>query len=200
LAIKMFFKVLFSGRFARRLRAWLAEIAAAEEAEREEEAAEESTEAADDAGVDEAEAVAVEAAAVVVSPESAEAGAVRVLALLQRESRLIDFLMEDISGFSDAQVGAAVRAIHRDCRRALLDALRPTPVLADAEGSAVRIEEGFDPSAIRLTGNLSGGPPFRGVLRHRGWRAGVTNIPAAPAGADPLILAAAEVELVEGGR
>ena len=46
----------------------------------------------------------------------------RFLAILQRDSRLIDFLQEDIAAYSDDQIGAAVREIHdqsRDADRAL---------------------------------------------------------------------------------
>src|SRR5690242_20660684 len=43
--------------------------------------------------------------------------AVQLLALLQREGRLLDFLGEPIDSFNDAQVGAAVRAIHKGCKK-----------------------------------------------------------------------------------
>src|SRR5205807_3544888 len=43
----------------------------------------------------------------------------RMLALLQREGRLLDFLMEDISAAPDAQVGFGVREMHRKCQAAL---------------------------------------------------------------------------------
>src|SRR5207253_6846543 len=35
--------------------------------------------------------------------------AVQLLAILQREGRLLDFLQEDVDGYADAQIGAAVR-------------------------------------------------------------------------------------------
>src|SRR5581483_11898321 len=43
----------------------------------------------------------------------------RLLTLLQREGRLVDFLLEDIQAYDDAQVGAAVRDIHQKCQAAL---------------------------------------------------------------------------------
>src|SRR4029450_745151 len=53
--------------------------------------------------------------------------ALTLLATLQREARLIDFLMEDLASYDDAQIGAAVRDVHRDCAAVLerMFALRP---------------------------------------------------------------------------
>jgi hypothetical protein len=121
--------------------------------------------------------------------------AVSLLALLQREGRLVDFLREDISAYPDAQVGAAVRAIHTSCRKILDEHLALEPVRSEEEGARVLVERDFDASAIRLTGNVSGKPPFRGVLRHRGWRTRRIELPADPLGQDPSIVAPAEVEI-----
>lgn len=121
--------------------------------------------------------------------------AVSLLALLQREGRLVDFLREDISAYPDAQVGAAVRAIHASCRKVLDEHLALEPVRSEAEGARVLVERDFDASTIRLTGNVSGKPPFRGVLRHRGWRTRRVELPADPLGQDPAIVAPAEVEI-----
>ncbi len=121
--------------------------------------------------------------------------AVALLALLQREGRLVDFLREDISAYPDAQVGAAVRAIHASCRNVLDEHLALEPVRTEDEGARVLVENNFDPSAVRLTGNVSGKPPFRGVLRHRGWRTRRVDLPADALGQDPTIVAPAEVEI-----
>jgi hypothetical protein len=121
----------------------------------------------------------------------------RVLAILQRDGRLIDFLREDLDGLDNAQIGAAVRNIHRDCRKVLDRYLVLEPVLADAEGAAVRVDAGFDPNRIRLTGNVAGAPPFRGTLVHPGWRVKAVQLPArvgTPAG-DPDVIYPAEVEI-----
>jgi hypothetical protein len=119
----------------------------------------------------------------------------RFLTLLQREGRLVDFLTEDIQAYDDAQVGAAVREIHRQCQQALREHLELEPVLTQEEGSAIEVPAGFDPSAIRLTGNLTGQPPFHGTLIHRGWRAKTIKLAAPTEGQDELILHPAEVEL-----
>jgi hypothetical protein len=119
----------------------------------------------------------------------------RVLALLQREGRLVDFLLEDIQGYADDQVGAAVRDIHRQCQAALKEHLELEPVLAQSEGAQVEVPAGFDPSAIRLTGNVTGQPPFNGTLQHHGWRVKELRLAAPPEGQDELVLCPAEVEM-----
>ena len=120
----------------------------------------------------------------------------RVLAVLQRDGRLVDFLMENIDAYADDQIGAAVRDIHRGCRKALCDYLSFEPVRPEAEESPVTVPLDFDPAAIRLTGNVAGSPPFRGVLKHHGWRVRGVHLPALPvARDDSTILAPAEVEL-----
>ena len=121
--------------------------------------------------------------------------ALQLLALFQREGRLIDFLREDIQPYDDAQIGAAVRTIHQACRQALAEHVTLEPVLSGHEGDDVTVPKSFDPSAVRLTGNVSGEPPFRGALRHAGWRAVQVKLPAQPSGQDPRIVAPAEVEI-----
>jgi len=120
----------------------------------------------------------------------------RILAVLQRDGRLIDFLEEEIDGYTDAQVGAAVRDIHRGCRKALRDYLAIEPVLPGAEEDRVTVAGDFDPAAVRLIGNVQGSPPFQGILRHHGWRARSTQLPALPASRDDTsVLCPAEVEI-----
>jgi hypothetical protein len=120
----------------------------------------------------------------------------RVLAVLQRDGRLVDFLQEEIDGYTDTQIGAAVRDIHRDCRKVLRNYLPLEPVLGAAEGERVTVPPGFDPAQIRLTGNVSGSPPFQGVLKHHGWRVKSVHLPVLPGARDDLsVLAPAEVEL-----
>lgn len=127
--------------------------------------------------------------------EPAEHTALRLLAALQEEGRLIDFLTEDIAPYSDEQVGAATRGIHASCAKALQSYVRLEPVLAGKEDDSVTVPAGFDPATIRLTGNVQGQPPFTGVLRHAGWKAASASIPPR-AGLDPRIIAPAEVEIV----
>jgi len=126
-------------------------------------------------------------------PERREA--LHVLSMLQRDGRLIDFLQEDIASFSDAEVGAAARAVHEGCKKTLGSYLSLEPVFKDPEGASITVEQGFDPGSVRLTGNVVGNPPFKGSLRHHGWRARDVKLPNPPDGQDPAILAPAEVEL-----
>jgi hypothetical protein len=119
----------------------------------------------------------------------------RLLALLQREGRLLDFLLEDIQGAPDEQVGAGVRELHRKAQAVLKEHLVLEPVLPRSEGDNVEVPPNFDPSAIRLIGNVTGQPPFRGVLQHHGWRVKNYTLPTPPEGQDPFVLAPAEVEL-----
>lgn len=121
--------------------------------------------------------------------------ALRLLALLQQEGRLVDFLEEDIDGYSDAQVGAAVRSIHAGCRKALSDRIELQRIFSAEDGSEVVVEAGFDPATIRLTGNVTGSPPFRGTLQHAGWRAAKVALPQSPGDTDATIIAPAEVEI-----
>jgi hypothetical protein len=135
--------------------------------------------------------------AVIEPPEPAKPSGepLRLLALLQRDGRLLDFLLEDVQAYNDAQIGSAVRDIHRACRKTLDEHLTLKPILAGEEGASVTVPSGFDPSAIRLTGNVTGQPPFTGTLRHHGWRANEVKLAKPPAGADPFVVQAAEVEL-----
>lgn len=121
--------------------------------------------------------------------------ALHLLALLQREGRLVDFLQEDVSGFADADVGAAARVVHDGCRKVLTEYLGLEPVFPQPEGARITLPRGFDPAAVRLTGQVTGEPPFAGTLRHHGWRAAEIRLPTFPAGQDPRIVAPAEVEL-----
>src|SRR5205807_9703711 len=121
----------------------------------------------------------------------------RVLAVLQRDGRLIDFLEEDIDAYSDAQIGAAVRDIHRGCRKSLRDYLTIEPIMNAAEEERVTIAADFDPAAIRLIGNVNGSPPFQGVLKHHGWRVKAVHLPTLPVARDDTsVLSPAEVEVV----
>lgn len=121
--------------------------------------------------------------------------ALQLLGLLQQEGRFVDFLQEDIAGYADADIGAATRVVHEGCRKALREYLTIEPIRGEAEGARVTLAQGFDPSAVRLTGNLVGEPPFTGNITHRGWRATEVRLPKLAADHDVSVLAPAEVEL-----
>ena len=121
--------------------------------------------------------------------------ALQLLALLQRESRLIDFLQEDIAAYSDAEVGGAARLLHGGARKAIKDSFDLEAVRSEAEGSRLTLPAGFDAAAVRVTGNVVGQPPFTGTLQHKGWRATAVRLPALTEGHDARVIAPAEVEL-----
>ncbi len=117
------------------------------------------------------------------------------LSILQRDGRLLDFFDEDLSLYDDEQIGAAVRSIQEDCKKTIKKYIDAKPVLEAEEGEIVRIEPGFDIDAIKLVGNVSGEPPFEGVLKHRGWKAGKKEIPKLSDIQDSGIIIPAEVEI-----
>jgi hypothetical protein len=121
--------------------------------------------------------------------------AVQLLALLQRDGRLVDFLEEDVSSYPDGQLGAAVRSIHTSCRQVLERYIKLEPILSSEEDQPVTVPVGFDLAAIKLVGNVTGEPPIRGLLRHRGWRVTEVTLPSLPQGSGRAIVAPAEVEV-----
>ncbi len=125
---------------------------------------------------------------------SASDGALQLLAILQRDSRLLDFLMEDISGYADDQVGAAVRELHGQCREALRQYLKLAPVIDGVEGTFARIPAS-DPFAVKLIGNVPAQPPAGGILRHKGWRAASVQLPPLNLRQDLTVIAPAEIEI-----
>ncbi|MCU4677182.1 DUF2760 domain-containing protein [Catenovulum sp. 2E275] len=125
--------------------------------------------------------------------------AVQVLNLFQANGRLIDFLKEDITPYSDADIGAAVRDIHAGCRKVLDKHFDVQPIIAKNEGDSVAVEAHFDPSKIELVGNLTSQNASetgaQGLLVHKGWYAANTHLPTIADGQDQTVIAAAQVEV-----
>jgi hypothetical protein len=141
-------------------------------------------------------AASAKAAAPPAAPTAARTsdGALQILGILQREGRLVDFLMEDITSYSDDQVGSAVRDIHGQCREALARVITLEPVIDGVEGTFAKAPS-KNPSVVRFVGNVPAKPPEGGTLRHKGWRASKVNLPAPPAGQDAANIAPAEIEI-----
>jgi hypothetical protein len=130
------------------------------------------------------------------TPPPAKHEALVLLSTLQREARLVDFLKEDLANYSDEQVGAAVREIHRDTGKVLERFFAVRPILTDEEGASVEVPKGFDAARYRLTGKLAGDAPFRGALRHHGWAATQSELPAFTGNdSSAMVVAPAEIEL-----
>lgn len=121
--------------------------------------------------------------------------ALQLLALLQRDARLIDFAGESLAAYDDAQIGSAARLVHEGCAKVLREHFDIVPVRAEAEGTRITLAAGFDAAAVKLTGNVVGQPPFSGSLSHRGWRVAEVRLPKLAEGHDARVLAPAEVEL-----
>jgi hypothetical protein len=130
------------------------------------------------------------------APAPARSDALTLLSTLQREARFVDFVKEPLEGYSDAQIGAAAREVHRDCAAVLERLFALRPVLRDEEGTMVELAAGFDPGRYRLLGNVTGQPPFQGRMTHHGWEATSCELPTwsgTPAAA--RVVAPVEVEL-----
>jgi hypothetical protein len=121
-------------------------------------------------------------------------GALQILAILQRDSRLIDFLMEDVSAYSDDQIGAAVRELHDQCRDAIARYVTLAPVIDGVEGTYAKAPA-QDPNLVKFVGNVPAQPPAGGTLRHKGWRASKVDLPSLTAKQDATIIAPAEIEI-----
>lgn len=124
---------------------------------------------------------------------SAEEGALQLLSLLQREGRFVDFIQQEVLKFSDAEIGAAARLVHDGCRRALHAHAQVVSIRHESEGAPLTLERVT--ADVKLVGNVAGSAPFRGVLRHRGWRVEGLSLPQSIGEHDPRVVAAAELEL-----
>lgn len=126
-----------------------------------------------------------------------DAEIVSFLGLLQEKGRLIDFLMDDIAGYADADVGAAGRVLHEGCKAVLKEHFDIRPLRAEAEGSKVVVPAGYPADEYRLVGRIAGEAPFTGTLVHHGWKTDWVKLPRLiVSNADrPPVLAPAEVEL-----
>ncbi len=131
----------------------------------------------------------------VVLKEATPDAALQLLAILQNEARFIDFIQENITSYSDADIGIAARVVHEGCNKAIKEHFTLAPVRAESEGSRVTLPSGFDASKVRVTGHIIGQPPFTGTLIHKGWQVTAIHLPKLTQGYDASIVAAAEVEL-----
>jgi hypothetical protein len=129
------------------------------------------------------------------APPKPSGAPLRMLAVLQAEARLVDFLLEDISGASDEQIGQAVREVHKKAQDALRRHAVIETILPGNEGDATTVPTGFDPSAVRVVGNVAGSPPFTGSINHPGWKVRELKVAPPPAGADEFVLQPAEVQV-----
>ena len=131
----------------------------------------------------------------VILKEATPDAALQLLGLLQKEARFIDFIKEDITSYNDADIGVAARVVHEGCNKVLNEHFTLSPIRSEQEGGKITLQQGFDASTVRLTGNIVGSAPFKGTLIHKGWQVTNIRLPKLTQGHDAKILAAAEVEL-----
>ncbi|MCX7098197.1 MAG: DUF2760 domain-containing protein [Methylococcales bacterium] len=131
----------------------------------------------------------------VVLKESNADAALQLLGILQSEARFIDFIKEEIAGYSDSDIGIAARVVHEGCNKAINEHFTLAPVRSEDEGGFVTLQDGFDAASVRLTGDIIGSAPFTGTLIHKGWKITASNLPKLTLGHNAAIIAPAEVEL-----
>lgn len=131
----------------------------------------------------------------VVLKEATPDAALQLLGLLQKEARFIDFIKEDVTSFSDSDIGAAARVVHEGCNKAINEHFSLQAVRGEQEGSKITLQQGFDAATVRLTGNIVGSAPFTGTLVHKGWQVTEVKLPKLTSGHNAAIVAPAEVEL-----
>ncbi|MDM8538299.1 DUF2760 domain-containing protein, partial [Desulfobacterales bacterium HSG17] len=106
-----------------------------------------------------------------------------------------DFFDEDLSLYEDEQIGAAVRSVQDDCKKTIKKYFNLKTVVDKEEGESIKVEPDFDIDSIKLIGNVTGEPPFEGVVKHRGWKAGKKEIPKLSDIHDSTIIIPAEIEI-----
>jgi Domain of unknown function (DUF2760) len=129
------------------------------------------------------------------SESQAESEIVAFFALLQEKGRLVDFLMEDVAGYGDAEVGAAARVVHQGCRQILDEYFKISAVSEAQEGAQVTLPAGYPTDQYRIVGKLAGEPPFTGTLLHKGWKTDSVKLPRIVTSGRLPAIAPAEVEL-----
>jgi hypothetical protein len=131
-----------------------------------------------------------------LEPPLKRSDAITLLASLQREARLVDLVQQPLTEFTDEQIGAAARNVLSDSAAVLSRFFSLKPVADESEGEQIQVPFGYDPGRYKLSGEVSGNPPYRGKLAHAGWEATAVNLPTWTGNKTSAnIIAPAEVEL-----
>lgn len=124
---------------------------------------------------------------------------IHVLSRLQEKGRFVDFVMEEIGGYSDQQVGTAARFVHDGCRSVVREYLDLAPVQSGEEGASVTVSEPRHPAELQFLGKSAPAFPVTGRLVHRGWKVVTSRLPQITAsvehGEAADVIAPARVEL-----
>ena len=125
-------------------------------------------------------------------PQPSRDPSVTLLATLQREARLVDLIHEDLSQFSDAQVGAAARPCLQQCAGVLNRLFKLEPLVVASEGDMVDVGSSASPMRFQWIGE---GTAESGKLIHHGWQAGKVELPNWSGDlSDANVIAPAQVE------
>lgn len=121
---------------------------------------------------------------------------INLLALLQQKGRFLDFVMDDVTKYPDAQIGAAARVVHQGCAAVIREYFEVKPVYENPEGSSLTLAKDYDANRYRVIGRVAGEPPYRGRVLHRGWQTMKVSLPERVAQRSSHdVIAPAEVEL-----
>jgi hypothetical protein len=131
----------------------------------------------------------------VVLKEATPDAALQLLGMLQKEARFIDFIKENITSYSDEDIGIAARVVHEGCNKVINEHFTLAPIRTEQEGNKINLPKGFNATENRLTGNIVGSAPFNGTLVHKGWQATSIKLPKLTQGHNANIIAAAEIEI-----
>ncbi len=122
-------------------------------------------------------AEAVKPVSAAIPQNQAQAEVVTLLGIFQEKGRFVDFLMEDITPYSDADVGGVARAVHQGCKEALSEHFHIESISSEGEGATITVPAGYSADEFRLVGNLSGEAPFTGKVVHKGWKTTSVKLP-----------------------
>ena len=182
IAMRAFSAALFDKQAAERIRAVLSgdDTAAIEQA------------ASESAASETRGATSVPAADPAAASPPTRSDAITLLSALQREARLVDLIQENLSEFSDAQVGAAARPCLEQSSATLNRLFDLKPVCEAADGSTVDVGPEETAARYQWTGEGSG---TSGSLIHHGWQASQVELPQFSGdAADALIVAPAQIQ------
>lgn len=144
-------------------------------------------------------AVAAPVSAAKPEAKAGRSDALTLIAELQREARFVDFLMEPIGEYTDAQIGAAARDVHKNAEAVIRRIFDPAPLRMEPENSSIEVPVGFEPLEFRFSGETPEKPPFEGTVRHHGWKASRCDMPEWTGPARALsVICPVEVEVRPG--
>jgi len=131
--------------------------------------------------------------AIVSAPKPpSRSDAVALLATLQREARLIDLIKENLSAYSDAQVGAAARPCLVQCAATLDRIMGLKPIETTSDGQTITVPESATAARYSWIGEGEGAT---GKLIHHGWEASRVELPSWTGEAgDATVIAPAQVK------